>query len=955
MKLVERDGELGVLTGAFVGSAEFGGSVVVVSGAPTTGKTALLHAFSEKIIKSGGVFLGATASRAERGQSLGVMSQLFHGIDLSTEVSDRVTQLLEDGAFMATMRKSDSEAPGSVPVHVLRGLCKVILDLAERGRVVVGIDDVHHADASSLECLLYLARRIRTARMLMILNEGSQLRQEHPQLRVELFRQPHCQEIRLGLLSLDGITRILDDALGSEAAERLAPGCHRLSGGNPLLLQALLEDHRFSAHAGMGGPIPGDAFGQAVSSCLYRCDHDALSVAKALVVLGDQASPPVIGELLDVDVETVGQAINALTAVGLLKASRFRHDAARLAILDTMLASERAAMHCRAAQVGHDHGASATVLAQHVIAANGIKTPWVVPVLEEAAEQELEQGEIGRATDCLRRAYDISTDAQQRAGIKAALARAEWRVAPIAAARHLPELSKHAREGRLRWPDVAAVNGYLLWHGQFKEAVDLLDAVERQSGADGASDAETTAGIDTARFWVCCLFPEHLGDVHPDWSVPVPGDTVSVRALGQLRAAGVLTDVLTGGTDDDTLIGAEQVLQSALRDSRSMAAIMPAIAALVYANKLDKASFWCDALLSDGSRRYAPMRQALLNAVRSTIELRRGRMAAAERSAQTALSMISTQSWGVVIGLPLTSMLLATIAMGKYDEAARYLTVPVPEVMLRTPLGLHYMQARGRYYLATGHSEAALGDFQTCSELMIKWGLDLPTLVPWRADAATALIAMGRKKHARELVEEQLARLAPEHAQIRGVSLRVLAAASDPSERLSLLREAAAILENGDDRLELAYTVAALSRAYHVSGDDDQARMLFARALRLAEECGVPLAVEAATADDGWSVPAEEASATGLIAGLSDAERRVAELAARGHTNRQISSKLFITVSTVEQHLTRVYRKLNVSRRADLPAELLGGTERYEVGRGSGENPRIRAREGHETSTSLSL
>jgi DNA-binding CsgD family transcriptional regulator len=54
-------------------------------------------------------------------------------------------------------------------------------------------------------------------------------------------------------------------------------------------------------------------------------------------------------------------------------------------------------------------------------------------------------------------------------------------------------------------------------------------------------------------------------------------------------------------------------------------------------------------------------------------------------------------------------------------------------------------------------------------------------------------------------------------------------------------------------------------------------------------------------------------------AGLSDAERRVAALAAQGQTNREISRRLFITVSTVEQHLTRVYRKLGVARRLDLP------------------------------------
>ncbi|KOV33418.1 hypothetical protein ADK60_12455 [Streptomyces sp. XY431] len=57
--------------------------------------------------------------------------------------------------------------------------------------------------------------------------------------------------------------------------------------------------------------------------------------------------------------------------------------------------------------------------------------------------------------------------------------------------------------------------------------------------------------------------------------------------------------------------------------------------------------------------------------------------------------------------------------------------------------------------------------------------------------------------------------------------------------------------------------------------------------------------------------------------GLSRAELRVAELAARGRTNRQIAHELFITISTVEQHLTSSYRKLRVKRRADLPVHLL--------------------------------
>jgi len=57
-----------------------------------------------------------------------------------------------------------------------------------------------------------------------------------------------------------------------------------------------------------------------------------------------------------------------------------------------------------------------------------------------------------------------------------------------------------------------------------------------------------------------------------------------------------------------------------------------------------------------------------------------------------------------------------------------------------------------------------------------------------------------------------------------------------------------------------------------------------------------------------------------LLAGtrLSAAEGKVARLASRGYTNREISGLLFITRSTVEQHLTRIYRKLEINRRDEL-------------------------------------
>jgi DNA-binding CsgD family transcriptional regulator len=64
---------------------------------------------------------------------------------------------------------------------------------------------------------------------------------------------------------------------------------------------------------------------------------------------------------------------------------------------------------------------------------------------------------------------------------------------------------------------------------------------------------------------------------------------------------------------------------------------------------------------------------------------------------------------------------------------------------------------------------------------------------------------------------------------------------------------------------------------------------------------------------------------TGLDS-LTASERRIAELAGQGLTNREIAQTLFVTARTVEGHLTSVFRKLQLDSRNELPAALAGGT-----------------------------
>ncbi len=130
-----------------------------------------------------------------------------------------------------------------------------------------------------------------------------------------------------------------------------------------------------------------------------------------------------------------------------------------------------------------------------------------------------------------------------------------------------------------------------------------------------------------------------------------------------------------------------------------------------------------------------------------------------------------------------------------------------------------------------------------------------------------------------------------------------------------MLRESPAKLEHAKARTELG---AALRRANRRS----QAREQLRQAVELATICGAaPLAARAESELLATGARPRRVALSG-IESLTPSERRVAEMAAEGPTNREIAQALFVTQRTVEVHLTSIYRKLRISSRSQLAAAL---------------------------------
>jgi DNA-binding CsgD family transcriptional regulator len=346
-------------------------------------------------------------------------------------------------------------------------------------------------------------------------------------------------------------------------------------------------------------------------------------------------------------------------------------------------------------------------------------------------------------------------------------------------------------------------------------------------------------------------------------------------------------------------------------------------AALVTADQPRRAEALLDAVISAARSRGSIRLVGDGLACRAAARLRRGRIAAAEADARLALELSADEPSDPVRPLKLAWLAEPLIERGAWDEARRLLSSAEldrcdPDSMLVQLV----LDSRARLLLHQGRPREACEQLDAQLAWQRDWGCRNPGWTCTRSLAALAHRAMGEPDAAQALAAEDLAAArafgAPRSV---GVALRTLALV-DPTAGIEHLRDAVVVLESSEARLELSRTLVELGSATRRAGRRRDARVSLQRGLELARECGGAVVAERARDEllaSGARPRRRQANGPGA---LTPSERRVAALAADGHTNREIAQSLFLSPKTVEMHLSHAYRKLGIHSRAQLAGTL---------------------------------
>jgi len=900
-----------------IADARTGPVGVLLSGNPGMGKTALLAAAGEiaegfQLLRAGGIQLESERPFAALHGLLGPVKG-----DLA-----RLTSRQRDAVEAAI--SLEASVPDDFAVGA--GLVFVLSAAAERGPLLIAIDDAQWLDRGTFRALLFAFRRLESERVLMLLAA-------RPQPEITDLRLIGLRQVRLGPLGADSALQLARRHAQPEADDTALQRIIHLGAGVPLALVELAGAH---GAAELSAAETAGSVAQLVER-LFGRRLDQLSppagTAALIATLDDETQlEAFVGAAtrLHIDVAAWEEAERA--GVLRIDAGRatFAHPLLREAVLARAMPGDRRRAHLALAEAMTAQGDPDRALLHKAAGTFGTNEALATRLEGSAETHRARAGHLPAAQalehaarlspavgDRARRLLDAG-DSARRAGS------GDWAETLAVQARAAsPDRLLHARSEFLQ-AHVESRRGSM--HAAFRRYMRVAD---QASGQDPDLTAMTLSYAASAAIVVgdgagavsAARAASELTNVSHETLVSVREAFGSVLALlGETRQARPLLEEVAGWYEaQPERVGAEYVAE-----------------ALMWLGDFPRARALLDDVASDARRLGAPALLVQTLVLRADLGYRTGDWPAALADASEAVRLAEDTEQSIPLAYALAVRAILHAATGSADEA-RASAHLAREVASRHGLAVVAESAGfalGALELAAGTPERAVLELEPVATAVASTGRGEPAVALWPADLIEALIAVDRRTAA----SAALSRLGAQAdrtsgAWARGVVHRYRGVMAGGEEYDTMFAQAITCHTESAMPFELARTRLCYGQRLRRDGRRVSAREQLRQALATFHTLHATMWVTRAERElAGSGEILRPASAAGRDE-LTPQELQIARFIATGATNREAAAELFLSPKTIETHLTRIYRKLGVRSRSQLT--LL-------IGRESTNEPRVR-------------
>ncbi|MDX6688619.1 MAG: hypothetical protein QOG15_76 [Solirubrobacteraceae bacterium] len=542
--LVGRARELEQLDGALGRVFDGRGTLVLLTGEPGIGKTTLARAFVERAVDRGAAHAWGACWDGGGAPAYWPWVQIARSVARRDDIA-RLPRALGDGApWIAGLLPEFADVLGSPPPQSERdadrgrfrlfdAIATLLATSAVRQPLVVVLDDLHWADASSLYALEFVARSLPDVPVLVIAAYRHAEAHARPDLGAPLGGLARAA-MRLPLegLGRDDVGRIaaarvreLGAPPGQADAEGIAPSLvtavHRASAGNPFfvdeLVQLLASQGRLSDGRAAERPLPlPDGVRDAIRRRLAPLDASATDALDAASVIGGDFQLATLARMLDVAPAAVLERLDAALRAGVVTLTEdpgrlaFAHSLVRETLLEGLGSTRRAQLHLVAAEAledvyNEDLESRLAEIAHHFLqAATEGGAERAVEYAAGAAQRAVSQFSYEEAARLYQRALDVAealpADSERAWALGHGLGEALMRAGDTAGAqRALRTAAEHARrlgdpQRHARAALASTLGGFspgvvdVGVVGLLEEALARMDAVDTDDPEQRASD-----------------------------------------------------------------------------------------------------------------------------------------------------------------------------------------------------------------------------------------------------------------------------------------------------------------------------------------------------------------------------------------------------------------------------------------------------------------------------------